>query len=209
MIELLNFRKKYHLETVLDIHDWHFDKGIYHLKGANGSGKSTLLQSMAARLSFEGDIRVNGKSVKRSPRECREKVSYAAAEPLFAEFLSGSDLYGFFLKTKGKPSWQLDELMGGFGVPEFLDSPTGTYSSGMLKKLALVLAFTGSPDWILLDEPYNGLDTRAVEVLSGFIRGLTDRFGVGFIIASHHEQDGLLAEGHKVVSVANSQLSFL
>ncbi|SEA55224.1 ABC-2 type transport system ATP-binding protein [Arachidicoccus rhizosphaerae] len=210
MIKLLNFRKKYHLVTVLDLADWQFEKGIYHLKGANGSGKSTLLQSIAARLPFEGDILIGGNRIKKSPKKCRADVSYATGEPLFPEFISGEDLYDFFLKTKGSPAWSLEELMEGFGTAGFLQAPTGTYSSGMLKKLELLLAFTGHPKWILLDEPFNGLDIAAGSVLTEYVNDLSSRYGVGFIIASHQHHEALLAGGsEKVVLLENGKLKFV
>ena len=83
---------------------WVFDKGLYLLKGINGSGKSTLMQSIAARLAFQGDIKINGVGVKRDPRYCREKVSYAAAEPLFPAFFKGAGLTGLlYPDQRGRP----------------------------------------------------------------------------------------------------------
>jgi len=209
MITLLNFRKKYHFETVLDIAAWQFESGIYQLRGANGSGKTTLLKAIGARLPFQGDIQINGNAIKKRPDKCRADVSYVSAEPVFPDFISGADLYHFFLKTKGKSDWRLNELIQGFGCCEFLDSPTGNYSSGMLKKLALLLAFTGRPKWILLDEPYNGLDVSAAAVLSEFIIDLRDRFGVGFLMASHQQHKQLLSGTGKVILVENAQLNVL
>ena len=209
MIKLLNFRKRYHLVTVLDIPDWSFEKGVYLLKGANGSGKSTLLQSIAARLPFDGEIRINDIAVKEDPAICRGLVSYSAAEPLFPDFITGADLYDFFLKTKGKPFWPLDEMMDRFSAAAFLESPTGTFSSGMLKKLSLLLAFTGNPRWILLDEPYNGLDMEAAAVLSGYIADLSSRYGVGFMIASHQQQEEVLPGIEKVVLLENGKINVL
>lgn len=185
MIELLQFSKKYGQRPVLDIEERSIEKGLYLLKGVNGSGKSTLLQSIAARLPFGGQIKIDGISIKQNPRLSREKVSYAAAEPLFPECLTGAHLLSFFEKTKGNACWELKDLMKGFSVNEFLDKATGSYSSGMLKKLSLLLAFTGRPAWILLDEPYNGLDVKSADELSGFIEVVYEKYKIGFIIASH------------------------
>lgn len=197
MIELVNFSKKYNQRSVLDIEQWSIEKGWYLLKGVNGSGKSTLLLSMAAQLPFEGQISINGTFIKQSPRLCRKKVSYAPAEPQFPAFLTGRHLLSFFEKIKGDACWDLNDLMEGFSVNEFLDKATGAYSSGMLKKLSLLLAFTGRPEWILLDEPFNGLDVASADKLSGFIWAVHEKYKVGFIIASHLSYgDRDLGPGH-------------
>jgi len=205
MIELLGFSKKYQT-PVVDIPAWTFQRGIYLLKGANGSGKSTLLQSMAGRLSFKGNIMVNGHSLKKTPRICRQLVSYAAGEPMFPGFLTGGELVQFFQKTKGISPWPMGHLLEGFEAPSFLESPIQTYSSGMLKKLALLLAFTGNPDWILLDEPFNGLDNTSVAALEGFVTQLYLQYKVSFIIASHQEHPQLMGSGNELLVLENKQL---
>jgi len=209
MITLLNFSKKYNQRTVLDIDQWIFEKGLYLLKGVNGSGKSTLLQSMAARLSFEGQIRVNEVFIKKSPQYCRQKVSYSAAEPLFPEFLTGRHLLGFFTKAKGASPWRLESLIEGFAADAFLDNPTGAYSSGMLKKLSLLLALTGEPEWVLLDEPYNGLDIQSADRLSSFIEDLYDNYKVAFIISSHQSHQDLGAGYQQTLLLEKGKLEIL
>lgn len=209
MVELLNFSKKYNRRPVLDIDHWVFEKGLYLLKGINGSGKSTLLQSMAARIPFDGQVKINDVLLKKNPRYCREKVSYAAAEPVFPEFVGGRDLLAFFERTKGVSTWTLDVLKSGFGAEGFLDDGTGTYSSGMLKKLSLLLAFSGRPQWILLDEPYNGLDIQSAEVLSAFIEKLYYDYQVGFIISSHQSHQDLGSGDQQTLLLENGKLALL
>jgi ABC-2 type transport system ATP-binding protein len=67
-----------------------------------------------------------------------------------------------------------------------LQKPTGAYSSGMLKKLSLILAFAGNPKWILLDEPLITLDAEAVQVILQLIEQ-TYKSGVSFLLTSHQD----------------------
>lgn len=209
MIELLHFSKKYRHQKVLDIDNWTFETGLYLLKGVNGSGKSTLLQSLAALIPFKGQIKVSGVNVHQNPRFCREKVSFSPAEPLYPEFLAGTELLGFFKKCKGGAPWKLDTLLEGFAAGSFLDNTTGTYSSGMLKKLSLLLAFTGNPLWILLDEPYNGLDALSAAALSVFIENLHYDYEVSFIISSHQSHHELGKGIQKTILLEKGKISAL
>src|SRR5207253_2363557 len=91
----------------------------------------------------------------------RRIVNYAEAEPLYPEFLKGSDLVSLYQNTKAASSEQVQKLLTKLGVVNFQSKEIGTYSSGMIKKLSLVLAFMGNSKLILLDEPLITLDKDA------------------------------------------------
>jgi len=83
-----------------------------------------------------------------------------------------------------------------------------TYSSGMLKKLSLALAFAGSPKWILLDEPLITIDKNAVETICDIINNKS-KTGISFIITSHqHFTDGLLSFS-SVLGAANKTITIV
>lgn len=184
MLSIKNFEKKYGNsdEPVLSIHDCKIEKGIYWIKGANGTGKTSLLKSIAGLIPFEGSILVDGCDINKNRMAYLQQVNYAEAEPQYPLFLSGKDLIDFYRSTK-KGNFP-DSLLNSLGVEKFMHKKTSTYSSGMLKKLSLVLAFIGSPTLILLDEPLIALDVAAVEVLQSAIRQYHQE-GVYFIITSH------------------------
>ncbi len=184
MLNITNFQKKYGTskEPVVSIPDCKLEKGIYWIKGTNGSGKTSLLKSIAGLIPFEGNILVDGCDIKNNRMDYLQQVNYAEAEPQYPLFLTGKELIDFYRSTK-KGNFP-DSLLSNLGIEKFMHQKTSTYSSGMLKKLSLVLAFIGNPTLVLLDEPLIALDVAAVEVLQAAIRQY-NQTGVSFIITSH------------------------
>ena len=118
----------------------------------------------------------------------RRAVNYAEAEPLFPSFLTGRDLLALYVNTKGGNKDWIYNVADTLGADVYIDNPVSSYSSGMLKKLSLLLAFTGNPSLILLDEPLITIDVAAVKTLYGLIREKQEA-GVSFIITSHQPFD--------------------
>lgn len=186
MLEFENFQKKYGAVTVLRITSLHLEPGIHWIQGRNGSGKSTLLKSVAGIIHFDGSIRLTtGLSIKKQPVAYRQAVNFAESEPLYPEFFNGWDMIGLFSKAKGAPDEQVDMLINGFDMGQYLADPVGGYSSGMLKKLSLILAFLGNPSLILLDEPFITLDHKATLQLADWICEGYQQQQISFIITSH------------------------
>jgi ABC-2 type transport system ATP-binding protein len=185
MLHISNFTKSYGKLPVLKIGDLAVDVGIYWVRGVNGSGKSTLLKSLAGLIYFEGDVVLNELSIKSNATGYRQLVNYAEAEPLFPEFLTGSELIELFKSAKIATPHQEQYLVESFRMEGYINEPVGTYSSGMLKKLSLVLAFIGNPTLILLDEPTITLDTESLIVLSKLIAERYHEHNTSFLISSH------------------------
>jgi ABC-2 type transport system ATP-binding protein len=114
------------------------------------------------------------------------KVNYAEAEPLYPDFLTGEDLIRFYQSTKKGTSEHTKHLADAFGIGAYAGNKIGTYSSGMAKKLSLVLALMGKPELVLLDEPLITLDQQAVSTLQGIIQSYQAK-GISFLITSHQE----------------------
>lgn len=188
MLLLNNIRKQFGPHLVFDIDTLLLKQGIYWIKGVNGSGKSTLLKLLAGMLPFKGEILLDNCSPSKQPVEYRKKISYAPAEPSYPPFLTGNELIAFVRKLKSGNELQTETLKKTLGIDNYTDNPTGSYSSGMLKKLSLLLAFTGSPGWILLDEPFTTLDQASQLALKELIRK-QHKEGNSFIITSHHDID--------------------
>lgn len=186
MLRIQHYRKAYEGLEILQIESLHLPQGIYWLKGENGSGKTTLLKSIAGLIPFQGDIEVQGISLRTQRRQYTQRVSFAEAEPVFPSFLTGSELLRFFLQTKGGTEKAVRPMAEALGVTAYLPNQVATYSSGMLKKLSLLLAFAGIPQLILLDEPLITLDGKAVDTLREFI-SLGFANGASFLISSHQE----------------------
>jgi len=184
MLQIANYQKAYGSEPVLTIPQLHLVEGIYWLKGENGAGKTTFLKSVAGLIPFDGEINVHNTSLRKLRMLYTRIVSFAEAEPVYPTFLTGNDLLRFFRETKGSNEEMEQRIINAFGMKSYLPNKIDTYSSGMLKKLSLLLAFTGNPKLILLDEPFITLDTKAVLKLEQLI---TESFanGISILVSSH------------------------
>jgi ABC-2 type transport system ATP-binding protein len=190
MLHFVEFKKFYGNYPALTVSDFKIDPGIYWIKGVNGSGKSTLLKSIAGVLAFSGDIVLEGGiSIKKQPVAYRKLVNFAEAEPLFPEFLTGMEMVKLFASAKDSPMGQEQYFIESMKMQSYIDKPIGTYSSGMLKKLSLVLAFLGAPKLILLDEPLITIDTESLKILYSWIRDQHQKKGVSFMLSSHQTLD--------------------
>jgi ABC-2 type transport system ATP-binding protein len=185
MIHVKRVDKFYDEKLVLNIQRLELDNGIYWINGINGSGKTTFLKILAGIIPFNGDIIINDISLKKTPVEYRNLVSYAEAEPLFPPFITGIDLVSLFQDIRKASGEQVDKLITFSGLRQDLANTIGSYSSGMVKRLSLLLAFIGQVPWILLDEPLATLDVEATHALPGLIQEYRMEYGTSFIFSSH------------------------
>ncbi|UZR97085.1 ABC transporter ATP-binding protein [Chondrinema litorale] len=186
MLELKNFKKTYGSVTVLEIDHLKISTGIYWIKGANGSGKSTLLKTLAGIINFEGEVLLNKTiSVKKQPVAYRKLVNFAEAEPVFPEFLTGMELVKLFASAKNVSVKESEYYIESMGMSAYMSDAIGTYSSGMLKKLSLMLAFLGKPSIILLDEPLITIDAASLEILYEWITHKKQQEELSFFLSSH------------------------
>ncbi|WP_183560021.1 ABC transporter ATP-binding protein [Mucilaginibacter sp. SP1R1] len=186
MLQFIKFKKLYGGFPALKVDGLSINPGIYWIKGVNGSGKSTLLKSIAGILSFEGDILLDDSiSIKKQPVIYRKLVNFAEAEPVFPEFLTGTEMIALFAQAKDAPAGQEQHYMESMQMQSYVNRPVGTYSSGMLKKLSLVLAFMGRPKLILLDEPLITIDTVSLKILNTWIAERHLQDGTSFLLSSH------------------------
>ncbi|GHM98743.1 hypothetical protein WSM22_02330 [Cytophagales bacterium WSM2-2] len=208
MLKFLSVKKKYGGHTVLEIPELEIANGLYWLRGANGSGKSTLLKIAGGFLPFEGEVEIDGINLKKQPVDYRKMVSYAEAEPLYPSFISGFDLVNFYLKARKAGKEQADQLIETLGVGSYYKNDVGTYSSGMLKKLSLVLAFIGNTKYIFLDEPLVTIDQTSLGILNNLI---ADRLasGTNFIFTSHQSMEQSHLPAAKEILVENGTVRFL
>lgn len=208
-LSFTNYRKTFGAVEVLKINSLQLESGIYWVKGENGSGKSTLLKSIAGIIDFEGEIKLNDFNSNAKAVEYRKQVNFAEAEPLFPEFLTGKDMVNLFAEAKNATSSQTEFYLNEMKMQAYIHEPIGAYSSGMLKKLSLVLAFLGNPQLILLDEPLITLDTDSLQILYNWIEKKYTEEGVSFLISSHQALDLDEKIARKTLLVENRTLNLL
>lgn len=206
MLTFNQYKKSYNNELIVEIEKRILDEGVYWILGENGSGKSTLLKCIAGIVPYEGNISCYGISNNNKDRQSfRKIVNYAEAEPQYPEFLKGMDLIQFYKKTKGASNEQITTLLNILGVKSFASRKIGEYSSGMVKKLSLALAFMGNPRLVLLDEPLITLDKDATDATLHLIKEY-EANGVSVILTSHQEFNRNTGINFKKLQLINHQL---
>jgi ABC-2 type transport system ATP-binding protein len=207
MIQFHHITKTYDQQPVLQIHSLKLERGIYWLQGVNGSGKTTLLRMLAGLIPFDGEIRVGDIDLVKDPLCYRRIVNFAEAEPLYPDFITGSELVNFYKETRKASADQTDMLIYLFKMQDYISTPVKTYSSGMIKKLSLLLAFIGNPQLVLLDEPLATLDEQSIRILPGLISAYSTEFKTCFIFSSHQSfKTGLLKITKILISDRSLQL---
>lgn len=210
MLQFEKVKKYYGTFLALDIPTFSLDHGLWWLKGENGSGKTTFLKLIAGLLPFNGDISINNKySIRKQRQQFVRLVNYAEAEPLYPTFLTARDLVELYVKTKGGDINEARESLKQLNVLDAYERPLGSYSSGMIKKVSIVLAFIGEPEFILLDEPLITIDATSVETICSMINRKSEQ-GISFIISSHQEVNkqqltfaGMLKAENRAITFVN------
>jgi ABC-2 type transport system ATP-binding protein len=210
MLRISDYRKKYQDSLVLTIPDLHLPNGIFWLKGTNGSGKSTLLKSLAGILHFDGNVILNEQiSLKKDAIAYRTFVNFAPADPIYPDFLSGKEMIKMFASAKSGSMQQAEQYLSVMDMNSYIKDELGSYSSGMLKKLSLVLAFLGHPRLILLDEPLITVDADSLKVLFSWIKEKHEKDNCSFIIASHQLIADKELEITSILGVQNQIVQFI
>lgn len=190
MLRIENLSKTYGKKKAVDGLSLHIQKGeIYGFIGHNGAGKTTTLKACCGILDFdEGEIFVDGVSMRKDPLACKRKIAYIPDNPDLYTFMSGirylhfvADIYGVPTDTRNERIREYGDL---FELTQDLAQPISAYSHGMKQKLAVIGALLHEPKLILLDEPFVGLDPKAAHTLKELMRKLCDR-GSAIFFSTH------------------------
>lgn len=157
--------------------------------GHNGAGKTTTLRCVAGILDFtEGEISIDGHSVKAEPIAAKRITAFLPDNPDLYEFLTGIQYLSFLADLYDIPkearAQRIQKYADAFELTGALGSAIGSYSHGMKQKLAVISALIRAPKLLILDEPFVGLDPQAAFVLKGFLHELCEAGGA--VIFSTH-----------------------
>ena len=186
MLNIKNLTKTYGEKKAVDDLTLHIAPGeIYGFIGHNGAGKTTTLKSVVGILQFdEGEITINGISIKDDPLACKKIIAYIPDNPDLYEYMTGikylnfiADIFGVSADDRRERIHKYADM---FGLTADLAQPVSAYSHGMKQKLAIIAAWIHDPKLIIMDEPFVGLDPKAAHLLKGMMRELCDVGGAIF-----------------------------
>ena len=169
MIEIKNVSKSYDgKKKALDDVSFKIDNGeIFAFIGHNGAGKTTMIKSIIGILNFdEGDILINDKSIKKEPIECKKMMAYVPDNPDLYENMKAinfinfiCDMYEVSEEDRKERILKYSKL---FEIDDKLNDDISSFSHGMKQKVAIIASLAHDPDILIMDEPFVGLDPKAV-----------------------------------------------
>lgn len=191
MLEIKNFSKSYKQgKKAVDNISLKVDAGnIYGFIGHNGAGKTTTIKAIVGILDFtEGEILIDGISIKDNPIECKSKIAYIPDNPDIYESLTGIQYLSFISDVFAVDKKQREELIKKYAdlleLTKYLGDLISSYSHGMKQKLVIISALVHRPKLLVLDEPFVGLDPRASHSLKELMREFCDE-GSAIFFSTH------------------------
>ena len=162
---------------------------IYGFIGKNGAGKTTTIKAVCGILGFEqGEIFIDGKSVKKDPMACKKITAYIPDNPDLYDYMTGMQFLNFtadiFEVDKETRQQKIAEYAEKFELTNDLSQPLSAYSHGMKQKLAIISALIHSPKLIIMDEPFVGLDPKASHIVKQIMREMCDK-GCAIFFSTH------------------------
>ena len=179
MIEIKNVSKTYNgKKKVLKNISFKIEGGeIFAFIGHNGAGKTTMIKCIMGILDFEeGDILVDNKSIKEEPLECKRIMAYVADNPDLYENMKAIDFINFICDM-----YEVSEYIRRentlkyakiFEIEDKLNDDISSFSHGMKQKIALIAALAHNPKVLIMDEPFVGLDPKAVYDMKEIMRDM-------------------------------------
>ena len=191
VLTIEHLTKKIGNKTILEDVSFKLKRGqIVGLVGANGAGKTTLMKVILGYSSFQ-----SGNFNVINSKDSKNNIGALIENPGIYPFMSGYE--NLKLLNESKNTQDIDKIVSQLHMDEYIHKKDKTYSLGMKQKLGIAIAFLNDPQFIILDEPMNGLDPKAVRDVRELIVQKAQE-GVTFLISSH-----ILSE---LVKITNSIL---
>ena len=182
---------------------------IYGFIGHNGAGKTTTIKAVVGIIDFEeGEIHINGISVKDDPLACKSCIAYIPDNPDLYEYLTGIQYLNFiadiFQISKSDREKRIKTYADAFEITSSLGDLISSYSHGMKQKLAIISALIHEPKLMILDEPFVGLDPKAALTLKNMMHDMCRKGNAIFF--STHVLDVAEKLCNKIAIIKNGEL---
>lgn len=210
MLKIEHLTKTYGDKKAVDNLDLQIAPGeICGFIGHNGAGKTTTLKAVCGILQFDqGEIYIDGISIRENPIACKGKIAYIPDNPELYDFMTGIQYLNFIADIFGVSASDrkscIEQYAQVFGLTSDLGQSIGAYSHGMKQKLAIISALIHAPKLIIMDEPFVGLDPKASHTLKELMRGICDQGGAIFFSTHVLEVAEKLCD--KIVIIKNGKL---
>ncbi len=194
-IEAFNLVKVYGDRSVVNDVSFYINKGeVVCLLGPNGAGKTTTFYMIVGLVKpYSGKVVFNGEDISAWPMNLRAKagIGYLPQETSIFRKLTVEDNIKLVLEMNDKltgdeKKQKLEDLLTEFGVAKLRKSQAISLSGGERRRVELARALAASPDFILLDEPFTGIDPIAIGEIKDNIRKLSEDKGLGVLITDHN-----------------------
>jgi ABC-2 type transport system ATP-binding protein len=188
VLKISNLTKKIGNRTIVDHLSFDVYPGeVFGLLGPNGAGKTTIISMIVGLMAMsEGDIFINGFSIKTHFEEAIKHVGAIVENPELYKFLSGyQNLVHFARMVPGVTEERIKEVIALVKLENRIDDLVKTYSLGMRQRLGLAQALLHRPNLLILDEPTNGLDPAGIRELRDYLRHLAKEEGTAVVVSSH------------------------
>ncbi len=162
---------------------------IFGLLGPNGAGKTTTLRMLATLIKPDGgNAYISGHSIISEEAEVRKNIGFLTSELKLEDFFTPNYLFDFFSELydmeKSVRDARKRELFTKFGIDRFAEVKLANLSTGMKQKVSLVISIVHDPEFIIFDEPTNGLDVLTAKVVTDFLEELKAQ-GKTIILSTH------------------------
>ena len=218
VLETHNLEKRYKEFKAIHHLNMHIKKGsIYGLIGKNGAGKTTLIRLICGlQKPTSGSYTIYGISNKSQKiREARKRIGAIIETPSIYLDMTAEDNLKVQYQIIGLPKMDdLKEILALVGLSKTGEKKAKNFSLGMKQRLGIAVAIVGDPDFLILDEPINGLDPQGIVEMREIILKLNREYGITVLISSHILDElsrlatyfGFIDNGRMVKEISASEL---
>lgn len=187
VLEIKNVSKSFGRTKIIDNLTFSVNSGeIFGFLGPNGAGKTTTMKMVLGFIPFsEGDICINGYSIKKDFEKAMQNVGGIIENPDLYEYMTGYENLKLVARIYKVDKKRIDEIVDIVGLKEKIKLKVKKYSLGMKQRMSVALALIRNPKLLVLDEPTNGLDPVAIHELRDLLKDLAHNKGVCVFVSSH------------------------
>lgn len=187
IVTVKNLSKSYGKQLVLDDISFEIYKGeIVGFIGPNGAGKSTLMKCMCNLINIDaGSINICGYDLVKDRKNALKKQASLIEGPGLFLTMTGLQNIKLFASLHDVSKQRLQEMIDYSRLGKHINKKVSAYSLGMKQRLALAIALLSEPNFLMLDEPMNGLDPTGIFELREELRNMVNKYNMALLISSH------------------------